>query len=327
MSSHTAERAQRIWLGAAGTGAAFGIAKALKERWGAGVWIVAADINPRHLVAAVAFADGFEQVPPVADPGFSSSLGERLARHCVSVYVPILDEEIVLAARLKEARSLPGALTAVFAPSAEAAELCHDKLASSHWLRDHGYPTPHTVEPRDAQWGAGSWIVKPRRGRGSAGFRRVESERDLSELKNKGGDVVVQESCSVPEVTVDAFISFGSPFERALCRERLEVKAGVCTKARIFEDQGLSDLALNIGRALGLRGTFCVQVMRSRETGKWLVTDINPRPGAGTSMSRHAGVDFLCAGFAELRGVSPASMLPRLASERYVVRAYAEYSL
>ena len=79
----------------------------------------------------------------------------------------------------------------------------------------------------------------------------------------------------------------GGPVQ-AVCRERLEVKAGVCTKARVFTDPQIGDLAERLGAGLGLEGAFCFQVMRDAARG-WVVTDVNARHGAGSRMSAAVG--------------------------------------
>jgi predicted ATP-grasp superfamily ATP-dependent carboligase len=129
---------------------------------------------------------------------------------------------------------------------------------------------------------------------------------------------------SRPEITIDAFRAADGAFFRCACRERVEVKAGVCTKARVHDDPELLALARAIADRLPLRGTFCVQVMRDA-AGAWRVTDINARPGAGTRLSAAVGLDFLCATLVDAWGGDARPLLPPLGRERWVVRAYVEY--
>src|SRR5207248_606409 len=123
-------------------------------------------------------------------------------------------------------------------------------------------------------------LLKPRSGRGSVGVLRIDTKERFESARNSLGAYVAQEPCVSPEVTIDAFRGRDGKSFRAVARERLEVKAGVCTKARLFEDDELASIAERIGDGLDLTGTYCVQVMRSAESGRWLVTDVNPRPGA-----------------------------------------------
>ena len=325
MSSQAPDWCHTVWLGAAGTGTAFGILKSMRQRWGQDVRVVAADINPAHLVAATALAQAFERVPLVTEEQFISHLVEALARHEVDTYVPILDEEIVLAAELRDAKTLPASLVTL-APSVDAARLCLDKLAGGAWLIAHGIPTPATMLPSQATWPPQGLILKPRYGRGSVGVRILRGKSELTEAAACDDSVVAQELCRSPEVTIDAFRSRDRTLFRAVCRERLEVKAGVCTKARVFEDDTLADFAKTISDGLDLVGTFCMQLMRNWSDETWLVTDINPRPGAGTAMSMAVGVDFLSAMLADAWGLDPRPMLPRLERDCFVVRQYSEYA-
>jgi carbamoylphosphate synthase large subunit len=297
MSSPVAEPRPRVLVGAAGTTTAFGIVRTLRGRWGAGIEILAADVNPRPLVAAAALADGFLQSPPVADPGYAEWLGRTLRETEPTLFVPLLDEDIVVSAELAEAGGLPPA-TRLLAPPPASARICWDKLATWEWLRERGLPGCETWEPMKAEWAGIPLVAKARRGQGSQGFRRLDSAEELAALAGVG-DLVVQPLCEPPEMTVDAFLGADGSRFRAVCRERLETKAGVCTKARVHEDAELAGLAEEVARGLDLRGASCIQVMRGGDGG-WRLTDVNARTGAGTPLSVAAGVNLLGAAFADL---------------------------
>jgi hypothetical protein len=323
MSSPAAER-RCVWLGSAGTGTAFGLAQTLREHWGRAenaVRIVAADIRESHLVATALLADEFRQVPLTADAGFADILIAGLREVGATHYQPILDEEILLGATLRS-QQLLGELV-VFAPPIRGARLCLDKLEGARWMDEVGIPTPPTVPVGEATWNGVPLFAKPRHGRGSVGARPIDDERTLEGLKvgEDAADLIVQPRCEGPELTIDA-VHLGG-VTRAVVRERLEVKAGVCTKARVFEDEGLEALAHLLALGLGIEHAFCFQVMR--RGGQWVVTDLNARPGAGTRLTVAAGVDVLGAMFAYHFGEPFEHFLGRLPHERFVVRQYAEY--
>lgn len=310
-----------VWIGAAGTGTGFGLARSLRDHWGDGVRIVAADTNPPHLVATSALADEAVQVKPLADPGFADELRAGLERTGADTYVPILDGEIVLAAELRAAGSLDG--LAVAAPSPDVARLCHDKLAMSAWLGERGLPAPAAWALDDAPRDGRPLVLKPRTGIGSVGFRTVES---AEELDAASGDLVVEERLEQPEVTIDAFRSPDGELVRALCRERVEVKAGVSTKARVFTDGELIELTRALADGLPLSGAFCFQVMR-HGAGGWAIVDVNPRHGAGSRMSAAVRFDVMAAAMAALWGEDPEPFLSVPDGERFVVRQYTEFVL
>lgn len=317
MSSPDAER-RCVWLGSAGTGTAFGLAQTLRERWGQDVRVVAADIREPHLVATSLLADSCRIVPFSSDAGFADVLRAGLREEGVTHYQPILDEEILLGATLR-AEGLLGDVV-VFAPPIRGARLCLDKLEGARWMDEVGIPTPPTVAVEDARWEGRPLFAKPRHGRGSLGVRAIQDERAFEALPRDEG-LIVQPRCDGPELTVDA-VHLGG-VTRAVARERLEVKAGVCTKARVFEDEQLEGLAHLLALGLGMEHAFCFQVMRL--DGAWVVTDLNARPGAGTRLTVAAGVDVLGAMFAYHFGEPFGHLLGRLPHERFVVRQYAEY--
>lgn len=306
---------RRIWVGAAGSATGWGVVQSIRERWPDAV-VVAADTNPAHLVAAAADADAFVQVPPADDPAFVGALRDGLAAHRADTYVPIHDIEILAAARAREAGALGDVRCT--APSAAAAALCWDKLRTARALEAAGVPTPET-RPGDAAWD-GPCVVKPRSGVGSRGVRLTDGAARTPEERTDA--FVVQARCAAPEVTVDAL--HGRDGVAAVCRERLEVRAGIATKARVFADAALTDLAREVARATGLTGAFCFQVMRDPRTGAWRVTDVNPRVGGATRMSVAVGVDVHCAMLAEAWGEDPRPYLVMPDGERWVTRGYVE---
>jgi carbamoylphosphate synthase large subunit len=284
--------------------------------------VIAGDTNPAHLVASAALADKFIQVPPAAEAGFKDRMKTVLREHSVDFWIPVLDEEIIEASRL--ASSVKDLQTLIHTQETQAAELCFDKLKMASWLQDHDFDTPQTKAIQRAAWRPGGWFAKPRFGRGSVGTAILDSKEKFIEAKQTSADVLAQEIACPPELTIDAFAPLRSGKARAMCRERIEVKSGVCTKARVFYDAQHERTAQRLAAALNLRGGFCFQMMSSKR-GKWLITDINPRPGAGTAMSAAVGFDVGAALICDLAGLPFRSHLRQIKSPKYVVRAYQEY--
>lgn len=310
-----------VLLGSAGTGTAFAAACALRRFWSRRVRIIAMDINPRHLVTTSLLADQFHQVPLSADAAFPAVLLEIVRQHAVDTYLPLFPEEVVLAARLRDEKQFQEAVK-ILVPSLAVARLCADKLALSEFLSGHGVLTPETASA-GTPLTADEMFLKPRDGSGSRGARKVR-RAELAEITGAAPDRwLVQEICLPPEVTVDAFVDGGAGFTRAICRERIEIKAGVSTKCRLFEDPELTCLAAKLAGALGINGSFCFQVMR--HPGGWAVTDVNPRPGAATAMCAATGNDFIAATFAHCWGEDVRAFFRPLNSEQYVTRQYSEF--
>jgi hypothetical protein len=311
-------------IGAAGTATAFGIARTLRTTWEDDIEIVAADMRPRHLIGSVVFSDSYVNSPAVDDPGYPEWLAATLRDVGATLYVPLIDADIVVAAELLAAGELGDCDVA--APPLSTARTCCDKLETYRWLSAAGVPTPETWLPAEAPARDGL-VLKSRRGQGSVGFRHLSGAAEVEALRG-AEDIVLQAPCEFPEVTVDAFLAADGDRFRAICRERIEVKAGVCTKARVFEDEGLAALAERIGRGLDFAGGFCLQVMRAPGGGEWRVTDLNARPGAGGRLSTAAGVDVLGAVYADHMRAPfdyEARTMRPLDEDVYVIRQFDEY--
>lgn len=319
-----------FWIGASGSATGFGIASSIRQHWGAEARIVALDTNEPQLNAASTLADEYLQVPAAESPGYVAAMKRLIAAAGgPTVYMPVYDSEILEAARLAERGGLPQTFRILTVGGAAAVAACNDKLSTYGRLSAAGIPAASTMLLSSAGF-TGPALVKPRWGVASSG-RRAESAHELDVLRREldGEAFVVQEWCGAPEVTVDVFRGRdpgpNSGLERVLCRERLQVKAGVVTKTRIFEDPQLSMIARQIATAIGLAGSFCFQVMRATCGEGWRITDVNPRPGAGTRMCAALGCDFAAASVADFLGQSASRLLPSIRLPQFVVRQYAEY--
>ena len=182
-------------------------------------------------------ADKFFQVPPAADPLFKDSMTKLLSKHAVDFWIPVLDEEIIEASRLAMSASAPS--TVIHTQEIKTAELCFDKLKMAAWLEQNGFDTPRTEPLRTAIWRAGGLFVKPRFGRGSVGAGLVKTRADFLMAKRSTGDLLAQEVANAPELTVDVFAPLRTGKVRAMCRERLEVKSGVCTEGEGLLRRGI----------------------------------------------------------------------------------------
>lgn len=311
---------------AAGSGVSYGLIHRLRATWGSKVHIVALDINPTYLVSASVLADEFIQVVPSSDLKFQEQLGSVLDRLGETHIYPAVNSDFFALAELR--RSATFAASDFVCVDDRYLSLATDKLSLDQTMRTIGVQTPETftIEDIEQQNVLESFFVKPRNGFGSQGARSMTRNAILEMKEDELQDFIVQEVCSRPEVTVDAFVDSKLGDCAVVCRERIEIKSGVCTKARLFADAELEALAQRIGLALEIRGSFCFQVMRSKD--KWVVTDLNLRPGAGTALSCAIGADFFSAMHAcrcGERGIDRIDTSWIETGDCFVTRQYIEY--
>lgn len=154
---------------------------------------------------------------------------------------------------------------------------------------------------------------------GGRGAWRIDHVEDLVALP---ADAFLQTWIDGPEFTVDCCpLGRGRP---PFCsvRQRLEIKAGVCTKALIEPKEALIDIAARLVDAFGPQQPFCFQAI-GRES--FWITDINPRLGAGTAMSAANGADFFAAHLAQVFGGDPGNHLRAFHRRCVITRQYIDY--
>jgi len=314
----TSPKKRNVLIGGGGTGTAFAIATRLKAIWHDRLRLIITDIFDRDLVTTSLLADAFHKVPRADDPNFAQVLERILDEEAIDIYIPLLNAEIRAAWALPKSQKLDIWL-AGFGP-----ELL-DKAVADPWLLAQGVRVPRQLSYLQGQTDDETWFVKPRDGFGSRDARVLTMAEIRALDEDMRTESIIQEICETPEITIDSFYDAETGFTRAYCRERLETKAGVCTKARVFFDPELAEFAAKIGAGLGQRGAICFQAMRAKEG--WSVTDLNLRSGAGTALTVAAGYDVLAASYACRTGESYKHFVPEIAldSEFLVTRQYSEF--
>lgn len=308
-----------ILLGSAGTGAAFASLLAIRRNWGNSLKVIAIDSNPQYLVTGSLLSDKFIQVPLTSDVQFKDKLESILISETIGTYVPFIDNEIYLGALLYEEKFKKHNLK-LQVKKTEIADICDDKYKTYLFLSENNILTPKCYLPDEAIMTNEDLIVKPRKGYGSNVFMFSKVKANISQFSPES--YIIQQECEKQEITVDVCFDKVNDFFFCICRERIEVKSGVCTKTRLFYDKKIENIAFNIAEKLCLN-SFCFQLMKYKND--WAVTDINARLGAGSAMSVAAGMDFFSSMFAVLWDQDPSVYFKPIKKETYVTRQYSDF--
>lgn len=311
----------RVIVGSAGSSTGYGIVKSLRAAFGENIFIVAADTNAPHLVAASMISDVFVSVSKASDDSFKGQLRKIVNEHNIKIIFPVHNTEVSVVAEMRQ--ELKGVY--VVASSRDVIDISNDKILGFEVLGKKGLPVPATCKAEEvSNVPEQGLFLKPRFGVGSVGVTLCRSMHDIRDLLDKStDDYIAQTVCYPPEITVD-FFSDGNGYVYSVCRERLEVKAGVCVKARIFQSPEVERLISEFVALTGYTGVACVQLMKDH-SGNYVFTDINPRTGGGTAMSLPVGVNFPAAELARVVGMPYQEYLPAIKKEHYVVRQYEEF--
>lgn len=135
-------------------------------------------------------------LPKAKDTHYLDSLIDILSNENASLLIPGSDPEIeVLGQHRFFIEDKTSCMVLVGGP--ECTKLCRDKLASSIFFREKGFPFVHTVEGREAKLFAQEagfpLVVKPRGGSASKGVQIVFTEKDLEQALETTQEPVVQE--------------------------------------------------------------------------------------------------------------------------------------
>lgn len=253
-----------------------------------------------------------------SDPDVTADLHRLATRRGVDVILPFVDGAVGVAARY--AAAYPGE---VFVPavSEALAEAMFDKVTAAGLFERHGLPAPAT-------WRRGSdpsdmpLIAKPRHGSASRGIVAIAPGVDpAAELADLDGYLVQERIDRRREYTVDCYVSMvNGEILAAVPRLRLETAGGEVTRTVTVDEPDVEALARLTLTTLGLRGAVTVQIIRSTDTGRLMLMEINPRLGGGAVTAVHAGADLPLMILTEAlgRAATPARWRPNVLIARYM---------
>lgn len=252
--------------------------------------IVAADAAP-SMSAACQFADRFEAVPQISDPGYADALMDVCAKHEIALAVPLIDPDVTAWSLLESrARTELGVRVAVSAPDTVA--ICGDKRRTAEVLADGGLPVPHTWSGEDFDPGESGirWplICRPASGSSSVGVRTMNSIEEVR-LNPPAESDVVQEKLEGREITVNAFYRRDGQVLYAIPHERIVIRSGEVSKGVTIRHPAVADAAARMAELLpSLWGPICFQAIVQSD-GSLCIFEINARFGGGYPLAHATG--------------------------------------
>lgn len=251
-----------------------------------------------------------------SDPDIFADLQQVCDRRAVDIVIPFVDSAVGVAA---EFAACPGA--DVFCPAGprRMVDRMFDKVASAELFETLGLPIPATFREGMP---CNRLIAKPRYGSASKGIIRIDSLKDLYELRGVESRYLIQERFdNREEITVDCYVATRTGETVAVSpRLRGEVSGGEVVRTETIADADVIDLARRVLEATKLRGAVTVQFLRDLDSGRLMVMEINPRLGGGAVASVHAGVDLPGLIIDDAMGLklTPQSPQPGVETVRYL---------
>ncbi|NWK80878.1 ATP-grasp domain-containing protein [Acinetobacter sp. SwsAc4] len=298
----------KILITAAGTGTAFSYVNSIAKNFPQ-LEILTADTNVSEHVTSSLFAKKHYVVTDINSNTLLKELEDISVENNISFYLPLIDLEI------KKSFS-SNILSKILVSNSK--KFCEDSLEKNNYEKNFNlnnlmfpYIFKNTID-KDKDY-----ILKKNGGFGGRATKNIKG-KDIG-LYNS--EFYIYEKIIGEEFTVDCF-----PYNDVVytsVRKRLEVKNGVCVKAEIIQSDYLNNVANEFAKKYFLKSPFCFQVIEKEN--KFYLIDVNPRLGAGSSMSAVNGMDFFSAHLALLLGEDPLKYLQKHHDRCIVTRQYANY--
>lgn len=307
-----------ILLLTCGTNACYHVSRILKEKFLGDFRVVGTDINHKWMIPTAHYLDAFYQSPYSCSNNYYSFILDVCKKEKVDYVLPSFDTDQQLFYNGNTDLASLGIRT--FGIDESLREVYSNKSATIAFLKLHDLPVPKTytyIDLVDSE----RYFVKPKHGVGSVGAR-VMTGKEI--LDNHDDEMLIQEICSGPEITLECF-NYGGRI-CSVARLRIDCKSGVCTKTRIYQDSRLESVAQKFSSVAELPCIFNLQFMRNSKK-EFVITDVNLRTAGGMSLSHAAGWDEVSA-LAKIMMNKPVedvfSSLQLPAKEQYVIRAYTD---
>jgi hypothetical protein len=132
-------------------------------------------------------------------------------------------------------------------------------------------------------------FVKPDRGQGSRGARRINIRSTLESALKTEPDLIVTEYLPGKEYTIDCFSQDKILFANA--RERIQSKMGISTFTRPIKFPAAQEIAEKIFRHMNIRGAWFFQ-LKENSFGDLCLLEVAPRIAGGMALNRATGPNF-----------------------------------
>jgi len=305
---------KKILILSGGTATAWHLSKTIKNSFNDDFVLCIGDVNPPNLIPASILCEEYYQIPFIHDVGYYEYMIELLKEKNIDILVPLIDFDLVLFPN--DNIDLIKLNVYSTAPNGQLMNISKSKTDLSKLLSGNGILLPRIYNQSEIEPNK-EYFVKPDSGFGSKNAGVLAGKNIVF-----SDNIIVQDILHHPEITMEIFRK--DDYLSCICRERLETKAGVCTKARFYEDVEIGEIIHRIHAFIELPLACCIQFMKNNDN-KWCLTDFNMRLGAGTALSSAAGFDISAAFLSVLAGKNNfKEYLKKISGELFVVRVYNE---
>lgn len=260
--------------------------------------LIATDNSP--YAPALYFADKQYIVPRIDDPFYIDTILDICKREQINAVTTLIDPEIIMLAENRERFTAIG--VEVLAPYTDTAKLCFDKYEMFRYLQSCGVRTAMTwgtFEEMKAALDAGEVslpvFVKPRRGSGSVGARKVVDLKTLHAAFEQDPSLIAQEYMAGEgcfDLDADVYVDTISHKPVAIfLKRKISTTIGGANKTISFKDAKLFAFAQEALSYFRFNGPIDADFFY--KDGEYYLSEVNPRFGGAYLHAYGAGVDFI----------------------------------
>ncbi len=249
-----------------------------------------------ELNGAILLLDTYIPVPLVNDPSFGSAIKAAIATHKIDFVLPAHDDVLL---HLSTIREELGAV--LVAPSNQTVTVCSFKSKTYEKLADQ-VPVPRVYELAEVRDQNYPLFVKPDRGQGSRGARKVHSAEELKAAVSCLCDPIICEFLPGEEFTIDCFSSAEKGLQFCAARRRQRVVNGISVSSEIVEGNEFRVIAERVQKALKPTGPWFFQ-LRGDQKGQLTLLEVGTRIAGTMALNRARGVNFAALALYEAKGI------------------------
>lgn len=269
--------------------------KDFKKSMGAGSRIIATDLS--KYAPAIYEADKYYLVPRIDDPTYIDVILGICKKESINAVTTLIDPEIMILAENRSRFEEIG--VEVLAPYDKTARLCFDKYEMYKYLTAEGIPTVRTwgtydeiikaIEAKETDFPV---FVKPRRGSGSVGAKKIEDADTLKVAFEEDETLIAQEYMDCLDLDADIYVDTVSHKPVAIfSKKKISTTIGGANKTVSFKDQKLFDFVEEFIGHFEFNGPLDADFFY--KDGQYYLSEINPRFGGAYLHAYGAGVDFI----------------------------------
>lgn len=257
--------------------------------------VICGDINENCVAKYI--ADGFWKMPLCKKDNFQL-IKDYLIKNRINIILPSRDEELKFWAENREELKLNG-IDVIVSPL-PSVEICLDKLKFYDFGLKNNFnfiPTTNNINLIKNT----NYIVKEQFGAGSASVGINLSKDEAIKYAYKLKNPIFQPYIKGEEISIDAWLSNSHEVKGVILRKRNLVINGESKITTTFRNEIIENEAINILKALKLRGPIVLQGIMENENNI-IFMECNSRFGGGSTTSITAGLDSFYWSILEIQG-------------------------